>query len=98
MFVPVTVRVNCAPPAVAEVGLRVVIVGVGALTTAKASELETLPPALFAVMLSVLVVRRSLAGITAVSWVALTNVVESAVPFQFTVAPERKFVPVTVRV
>jgi hypothetical protein len=36
------------------------------------------------------------AGTVAVSWVAETKVVASAVPFQFTVDPERKVVPFTV--
>src|SRR5579862_1950819 len=38
------------------------------------------------------------AGIAAVSWVALTNVVVCAWPFQFTTAVAAKFVPLTVKV
>jgi hypothetical protein len=39
-----------------------------------------------------------LAGTEAVSWLALTYVVVSSMLPQFTVAPEAKFVPLTVRV
>ena len=42
-FVPVTVRVNAAPPAVAEVGERVVMVGT-ALFTVKLTEFDAPPP------------------------------------------------------
>ena len=38
------------------------------------------------------------AGTVAVSCVEETNIVASAVPFQFTVEPETKFVPFTVKV
>jgi len=41
-------------------------------------------------------VRTSLAGIVAVSWVALTNVVVTGLPLKLTAAPLTKFVPVTV--
>src|SRR5215472_4078704 len=40
----------------------------------------------------------SLAGTVAVSWVALTNVVVSALPLKFTADVDTKFVPVTVKV
>jgi hypothetical protein len=56
------------------------------------------PPAVVTVTLAVPAVAIRLAGTAAVSWVALTKVVVSPAPFQFTVAPETKFVPVTVRV
>ena len=40
----------------------------------------------------------SLAGIAAVNWEALTNVVVRFDPFHLTVEPETKFVPLTVKV
>src|SRR5438552_12477708 len=66
------------------------IVNVRALDTA-ASELRTVTDAEPAVAMSS-------APMLAVSWVALTNVVERAVPFHSSVLPATKFVPVAVRV
>jgi hypothetical protein len=95
-FVPVTVSVKAAPPAVAVEGESVVTVGVPTLTVKDAA--DEVPPESVTVMLAVPALAMSLAGTAAVSCVGLTYVVVSAVPFQFTVAPETKFVPVTVSV
>ncbi len=96
-FVPLTVSVNAAPPAVAEAGLRVVIVGVGTLI-ANVAAAERLPPEFAAVTFTLPTLAIRPAGTAAVNCVALTNVVVRAVPFQSTLAPERKFVPLTVSV
>ncbi len=50
-FVPFTVSVNAAPPMIADVGLRLVIAGVGTLI-GSAAAVEALPPVLIAVMLA----------------------------------------------
>jgi hypothetical protein len=55
-------------------------------------------PGLIAVMLAVPVPTAVFAGTLAVNCVALTKVVVNAVPFQATVAPERKAEPFTVSV
>ncbi len=96
-LVPLTVNVNPAPPAVAEVGLRLVIVAVGALM-GNATAVDGVPPVLTAVMLALPALAIKLAGTVAVNCAELTNVVESPVPFHCTVAPERKLVPLTVNV
>ncbi len=93
---PFTVIVNAAPPAVAEAGLKLVMVGVGPFTGNVADD-DGLPPVLSAVMLALAAVAIRLAGTAAVSCVELTNVVVSAVPFHCTVAPVRKLVPFTVK-
>ncbi len=96
-FVPLTVSVNAAPPAVAEIGLRLVMVGVGAVS-GNAIAADGLPPVLIAVIFALPALAIKLAGTAAVNCVELTNVVVSAVPFHWTVAPDRKLVPLTVRV
>ncbi len=96
-LVPFTVKVNAAPPAVAEVGLRLVMLGVGALI-GNAAGADGLPTELAAVMLALPALAIKLAGTAAVSCVALTNVVVRPVPFHCTVAVERKPVPLTVNV
>jgi hypothetical protein len=95
--VPLTVRVKPDPPAFAEAGLRLLMVGVGMLM-GNVVTVDALPPLFVTAILALpgLVIR--LAGTAAVTWVALTNVVVSAVEFQLTVAPDRKFVPLTVSV
>jgi hypothetical protein len=72
-----------------RVGTAALIVNVAALDV---------PPASVTVTLAEPEVAIRLPGTAAVSCVALTKVVVSAVPPQFTVAPEIKFVPFTVRV
>jgi hypothetical protein len=98
-FVPLTVRVNAAPPAVALEGESEVAFGKGLLTVKM--RLFDLPPpgvGFTTVTDAFLAVATWLAGTKAVNFVPFTYVVVSPVPFQFTVDPETKFVPVTVRV
>jgi uncharacterized membrane protein YedE/YeeE len=98
-FVPLTVNVNAAPPAVALVGESVVIVGAG-LFTVKLTAAEVPPPgaAFTTVTGNVPAVAISAAVIAAVTCVALTNVVVAAVPLNFTVDPFMNPVPFTVNV
>jgi hypothetical protein len=92
---PFTVRVNAAPPAIAEFGLREVIAGAAAIVNgdalvvipAESTVTEALPAATI-----------RLAAIGAVSWVALTKVVASGAPFQRTTASDAKALPFTVSV
>jgi len=96
-FVPLTVSVKAEPPAVVEVGVRLVIVGVpGALMENDAP--DDVPAESVTVTVAEPVLAMRLAGTAAVNWVELTNVVVSVVLPHCTVAPERKFVPLTVRV
>ena len=75
-FVPLTVRVKPAPPAVADEGLKLVVVGTGLSGTliVKVWALEVPPPGvgLKTVTLAVPAVAMSAARIKAVTWVALT--------------------------
>jgi hypothetical protein len=98
-FVPVTVRVNAAPPAVALEGESEVAPGFGLLIV-KVSPLDVPPPGVgfITVTDAVPAVAMSLAGTEAVSFVPRTYFVVSPVPFHCTVELETKFVPVTVRV
>jgi hypothetical protein len=96
-FVPFTVSVNAGPPAGVETGLRLVIVGVG-MVMEKLVAVEVLPPEFATVTLALPPLAISAAVTVAVTCVLPTNVVDSAVPFHCTVAPERKPVPLTVSV
>ncbi len=58
---PFTVNVNAAPPAVADDGLRLVMVEVGAVI-GNATALDGLPPVLTAVMLALPALAIRLAG------------------------------------
>ena len=74
-LVPLTVRLNPEPPAVAEEGLRLVVVGTGlGAMIVKLWALEVPPPGvgLKTVTLAVPAEAMSAARIEAVSWVALT--------------------------
>ena len=75
-LVPLTVNVNAEPPAVADEGLRLVVVGRGLSGTliVKVWALEVPPPGvgLKTVTLAVPAVAMSAARIEAVSWVVLT--------------------------
>ena len=101
-FVPLSVNVNAAPPAKAELGLRLASVGAGFAGTVmvKLAAAEAPPPGagLNTVICAVPVLAMSVAGICALNVVALPKVVERSAPFQRTVAPLTKFVPLTVRV
>jgi hypothetical protein len=93
--VPFTVRVKAGPPTVAELGLRLVIVGRGLIVNVAPIDV---PPVVFTVTLTVPAVVIRLAGTASVSFVALTKVVVRAVDPHPTVAPVTKFVPLTVSV
>jgi hypothetical protein len=93
-FAPFTVNVNPGPPAVAELGLRLLIVGGGRLIENVAG--AEIPEAVVMVMLAVPALAIRLAGTLAVNCVALTNVVVSSVAPHVTVAPLVKFEPFTV--
>ena len=94
-FMPLTVNVNCGSPTAAQIGLSELMVGTAAIVNVIAPEVDAHPPT---VIEAVPGVAMSAAGTVAVSCEADTNVVASAVPFQFTVAPETKLVPFTVKV
>ena len=98
-FVPFTVSMNAAPPAVALVGETVVTDGNGLLIV-KVAAAEVPPPGagFVTVTLGVPAVAISAAAIAAVTCVALTNVVVFATPLNFTTEVATKFVPLTVRV
>ena len=95
-FVPVTVKVNAGPPAGAELGERAL--SVGAAVVVNGSAFERLVSGLTTVTCAVPAPAMSAAGIAAVSWLALPNVVVRLLPFHRTVAPLTKFAPVTVKV
>jgi len=98
-FVPVSVSVNAAPPAVAVVGESEPKVGNGSLIV-NVIAADTPPPGaeFNTVTAAVPPTAISMAGTTAVSCVPLTTVVASATPFHFTTVPATKFVPVSVSV
>ena len=98
-FVPLTVRVNPASPAVLVAGEILVVVGTRLLTV-NVCALEVPPPGaeLVTVMLNVPAVVKSLAGIEAVTWVALTKLVVRGEPLKFTTELLTKLVPFTVSV
>jgi hypothetical protein len=94
---PLTVSVNPDPAAVAELGLRLLIVGItGALMVKVAAPDAVLPLAFTTVTLALPELAIRLAGTTAVSSAEPENEVESAVPFQYTTAPLMKLLPLTV--
>ena len=98
-FVPVTVRVKAAPPAVALEGESKLAVGIGLLMV-KVRAFDVPPPGegFTAVTEAVPAVAMSLAKIAAVNCVPVTKVVTLGLAFHCTVEPEAKFVPVTVSV
>ena len=95
-FVPVTVNVKPAPPAAATVGVIEVIVGSGFwLLMLKFMGLDVPPldPGLVTVTLAMPAVAMATAGMDAVSWVALINMVVSAVPPKLTTEDDVKLSP-----
>ena len=96
-LLPFTVSVNAGPLAVVAPGLSEIIAGGGVILKMAGGRLEVAPCSL-TVMLAVPALAIRLAGTWALSWVALTKVVVTADPFQFTVAPEMKLLPFTVSV
>src|SRR5205823_1965610 len=97
-FVPVTVSVKAAPPAVPALGASVDSVGTGALMV-NVSAPDVPPPGagLNTVTEAVPGSARAAPPIAAVSCILLTNVVVRAVPFQRTSEAATKLVPVMVR-
>jgi len=98
-FVPVTVRVNDPPPAMAELGLSSVMAGRGTCSV-KVAALEAPPPGagVETVTIAVPGVAMSAAVIAACKLVLETKVVVRALPFHWTVDEEIKLEPVTVNV
>jgi hypothetical protein len=94
---PFTVRVNADPPAVAELGLRLEMLGVGTVIVNVAA-LEVKPPGLTTVTVAVPALEIRLAATVAVSCVAPPNIVGSGDPFHCTVAPDTNPAPFTVSV
>ena len=98
-FVPLMVSVNCAPPAVVEVGEMLLVVGAGLLIVS-VCEFDVPPPGaeFTTVIEAVPAVAISEARIVAVSVVLEMNVVARPEPLKSTVDEATKFVPFTVRV
>jgi hypothetical protein len=98
-LLPFNVKVNAALPAVTLVGVILVKVGCGLLTV-RVTAVDVPPPGegLNTVTEMVPAEAMSLAGIAAVSWVLLLNVVLRFEPFTRTTDPDTKLVPFTVSV
>ncbi len=100
-FVPFTVRVNPTPPTTTAVGLNEVTVGVG-FWTANGRLLEVPPPVAPGVetvtVALVVAPPRDVDETVAINCVLLTKVVGRLVPFNCTVDPCTKLLPVTVSV
>jgi len=101
-LLPLIVSVNAGYPTVREEGFRLVTVGTGLLAPlmVKVRAPEVPPPGvgLKTVTDAVPALAMSAAVMDAVSWVDETNVVVRLAPFQRTMEPVTKLVPVTVRV
>ncbi len=96
-LVPVTVRLNAAPPAGLELGNKVVIVGAWKFAAIKFTEFELAVPVTTRTV-AVPGWAISAAGMAAVRRVLSTKVVVRLDPFHCTTEVEVKFVPLTVRV
>jgi hypothetical protein len=95
---PFTVRVNAAPPAVAEFGLRLDSESVPDGLIVNVNAFDVAPPGFCTVTFAVPCEAMRFADTDAVSWLALTKVVEMADPFHCTVDPLTNPEPFTVRV
>ena len=91
--VPVTISAKVDPPAATVLGLSELIVGPAPMVNVAGAEIT---PPLATVTLSEPGLAIRLAPTVVVNWVALTNVVGNAEPFQLTIAPTAKPVPFTV--
>ena len=91
-FVPVTLRINAAPPAVAVAGESELIVGVaggvGEITKSTGEDVPPALPELVTVTEAVPALATSADAICACSAFALTNMVVRDLPFQLTVELE----------
>lgn len=94
-LLPVTVRVNAGPLAVVVAGEMLEMVGVAWAVTVKVREFDRAVPGFTTVMEAT--VGDIWAGSNAVSWVALTKAVETALPFHRTCEAGTKPEPLTVR-
>ena len=94
---PLTVSVNCAPPARALDGDNTLREGTGGLI-AKLKELDVPPAAVCTVTDAVPILAIKPAGNAALSSVELPKLVARALPFHSTVFPETKLLPLTVNV
>jgi hypothetical protein len=101
-FVPLTVRVNAAPPVVADDGASELMTGTGFVLPeiVNVALLEVPPPGvgLLTVTPAVPAVAMLPAGIWAVILTVVTYVVASGVPFQLTTELPTKLLPLTVSV
>jgi hypothetical protein len=96
-FVPFTVKVNCGPPAVPQVGLIELVVGTGLLIVNVCGFDVPPPGGGFITVTDAVPAFATRAAVTvAVSCVEETNVVVKVVPFQRTVELAMKLVPFTV--
>lgn len=94
---PLTVSVNCAPPARALDGDNMLREGTGGLI-AKLKELDVPPAAVCTATDAVPILAIKPAGTAALSCVELPKLVARALPFHSTVFPETKLLPLTVKV
>jgi hypothetical protein len=99
-LVPVTVSVNAAPPATAELGLTDSTVGAGLLIVSVNAVLDVPPPGAGVEMVTIAVpaVPMSAAVIAACTLVLETKVVGRELPFHSTIEDDIKFDPVTISV
>jgi hypothetical protein len=98
--VPVTVRLNDGPPAIANVGLRLVTLGTGTEggVIVKSIIFEVKPSGFLTMMLTLAGEAINVGPTPAINCDALIKVVDSGPPFQSTVEPETKPLPPTVSV
>ena len=100
-LLPETVRLNVAPPAIADAGLSDVMTGPPTVVTGlilNVSAFEAVLPGFTTVTLALPTLAIRLPGIVAVNCVAFTKLVESGEPFHCTVEPDTKPEPLTVSV